>query len=266
MMIAAMTPPLDAAGVRVSDDGAVRVLTLARPHALNAFDDAMVRALDRSLSAAEDDEAVRVVVLTGEGKAFSAGFDLAYAGRHPEVYRNPSFGAEIVRRPLRRKPLIAAVNGIAFGLGFELALACDLIVAAGDAQFALPEPTVGLAAIGGGVARLSRQIGFKPALGIALSARRVSAGEGQRLGFVNEVAEGPVVAAARAWADRIVRGAPLAIAATLEIAYRSIELPQLATALDPQRYPSIAAVLESEDAQEGRRAFMEKRAPVWRGR
>jgi crotonobetainyl-CoA hydratase len=178
------------------------------------------------------------------------------------VYTTPLFGSEIVRRPPGDKPLIAAVNGIAMGLGFELALACDLIIASASATFALPEPKVGLAAMGGGVARLTRTIGSKRALGIALTARTVSAAEGLSLGFVTALAEDDVLAAATEWARQICAGGPLSIAATQEIAAWATEL-SLAQALDPRSYPAVLTVLDSADAVEGRRAFLQRRPPQW---
>lgn len=247
--------------------GGVLCLTLSRPELHNALHPPACAELGGTLDEAEADAEVRVVVITGAGsKAFSAGFDLQYAEQHPEIVREPLFASEIVRRAPASKPLIAAVNGLALGLGFELALACDLIVAAKHARFGLPEPTVGLAAMGGGVVRLSRQIGHKRALGIALTSRLVSADEGLQLGFVNEVCDAPVLDVARRWAALIVRGAPLSIAASLQMAYRGTEIEALSEALDPQSYPAAMAVLASDDAREGRQAFLQKRAPQWRHR
>lgn len=245
----------------------VLILTLSRGDVHNALDADTCEQLGRAIDRAEADAAVRAVIVTGAGdKAFSAGFDLQYAERHPEVYRDPLFGSQVVRRPLGTKPLIAAVNGLALGMGFELALACDLVIAARHATFALPEPSVGLTAIGGGVVRLARQIGVKRALGVALTSRRVSAEEAHQLGFVNEVTDEPVVEAALRWAAQIANGAPLATAATLQMAYRGSEIQPLAEALNPNSYPTAMQVLASEDAQEGRRAFLEKRRPSWQGR
>jgi enoyl-CoA hydratase/carnithine racemase len=247
--------------------GGVLCLTLSRPELHNALHPPACAELGYALDEAQADAEVRVVVITGAGvKAFSAGFDLQYAEQHPEIYREPLFASEIVRRPPAGKPLIAAVNGLALGLGFELALACDLVIAARHAKFGLPEAAVGLAAMGGGVVRLSRQIGHKRALGIALTSRMVSADEGLQLGFVNEVTDEPVLDAAQRWAAQIMRGAPLSIAASLQMAYRGTEIEPLSAALDPQSYPAAMAVLGSEDAREGRQAFLQKRAPQWTNR
>lgn len=253
--------------IRTHRQAAVLTVTLARPQVLNVLHGPACAELGRVLDAADADDGVRVIIITGEGeKAFSAGFDLAYAEQHPEVYQDPLFASEIVRRAPGGKPLIAAVNGLALGLGFEFALACDLIIAARHARFGLPEVKVGLAAMGGGGVRLAREIGSKRALGIALTGRMISADEGFRLGFVNEVVDEPVVEAAHRWASDIAAGAPLSIAATQEMARRSLEVRDLAEALDPRTYPAALRVLQSDDAQEGRRAFLERRKPVWKNR
>ncbi|HKR47772.1 MAG TPA: enoyl-CoA hydratase-related protein [Paraburkholderia sp.] len=247
-------------------DGVV-TLTINRPGVLNAFHPPACAELGAALDAFERDPALRVALITGAGeRAFSAGFDLQYANAHPELYDEPMFGSELVRRARGRKPVIAAVNGVALGFGFELALACDLIVAGRAARFGLPEVKVGLAALAGGVVRLTRELGPKRALGLALSGDIITAAEGLHLGFVNEVAEGDVMEKARALAEKLSRNAPLSLAATREMAYRSLDLPDLESALDPAQYPSLRAVLASEDAQEGRCAFLEKRAPMWKNR
>ena len=252
--------------VEIRHEGAVVVLTIARPEVYNALDGPTCDALGTALDAAETDPAVRAVVVTGKGdKAFCAGFDLKWAEAHPDVYQDPLFASQVVRRGPRTKPILSAVNGLAMGLGFELALAGDLIVASSHAKFALPEPKVGLVAMGGGVVRLARQIGLKPALGVTLTSRTVSAEEGLRLGFVNEVASGDVVACALRWAHEILQGGPLSIAATLAMTEAAVRMP-LEQALDPRRHPFAMRVLASEDAQEGRKAFLARRPPEWKGR
>jgi enoyl-CoA hydratase/carnithine racemase len=253
--------------VGLACEGSILTVTINRPEVRNALHPDACAELGRVLDLAEDAEVVRAVILTGTGeRAFCAGFDLQYAAQHPEIYDDPTFGSEVVRRPARRKPLIAAVNGLALGLGFELALACDLIIAAGHARFGLPEPTVGLAAMGGGVVRLTREVGFKRAMAMILTAEIVSAEQGYRLGFVNEVCIEPALVAAKRWAEAIAGLAPLSIAASMEMAYRNLDLPDISTALDPRSYPTVLQLLKSEDAKEGRRTFVEKRPPVWKGR
>ena len=180
----------------------------------------------------------------------------------------PSGFAGLTSRFDLTKPLIAAVNGVAMGGGFEIALACDLIVAADTATFALPEPRVGLAALAGGLHRLPRQIGTKRALGMILTGRRVSAAEGLELGFVNEVVPAAeLMAAAKRWAGQIMELSPMSIRASKETVYRGLDEPTLAAALKGQRdYPAVAAMIASEDFVEGPMAFSQKRPPQWKGR
>jgi enoyl-CoA hydratase/carnithine racemase len=252
-------------GVEVADR--VLTITIRRPQVRNALHPPACREIGTALDKFEASNDASVAIITGDGdKAFSAGFDLRYADQHPEVYQDPLAGSEITRRTTIGKPVIAAVNGLALGLGFELALACDLIIAAPAAKFGLPEPKVGLAAMAGGVVRLSQQIGLKRALGVILTSRIVSAEEGFRLGFVNEVPEGPLMACARRWAATIAEGGPLSLVASKEMAYRCSDMPSLQAALDPRNYPSVMRVLASEDVNEGRRAFIEGRKPNWKGR
>jgi enoyl-CoA hydratase/carnithine racemase len=154
------------------------------------------------------------------------------------------------------------------GGGFEIALACDIIVAAESAIFALPEPRVGLAALAGGLHRLPREIGLKRALGMILTGRRVTANEGRELGFVNEVVPaGQLMEAAKRWAGEIMALSPMSIRASKQAVYRGLTEPSVEAALKSQNnYPAVAAMFRSEDLREGPRAFAEKRAPEWKGR
>jgi enoyl-CoA hydratase/carnithine racemase len=245
----------------------ILVITISRPKVHNALNPPACAEIGSALDALETRDDADVAIITGAGeKAFSAGFDLRWANEHPEVLSQPLIASEIARRPKIGKPLIAAVNGLALGLGFELALACDLIVAAKHARFGLPEPRVGLAAMAGGVVRLTQQVGAKRALGMILTGNMCGAEEGLRAGFVNEVADGEVLPCARRWASSIAECSPLSLRASKEMAYRCSELPDMAAALDPRSYPAVMRVLASEDAVEGRRAFLENRKPQWRGR
>ena len=251
--------------------GAVATLTVNRPERMNAMDSAAHLALSEALDRLAEDARVRVIVLTGVGdRAFSAGRDLkelaAQAGGPSE--------AEIAERwtRIRRltdrfdypKPVIARVCGLALGGGFELALACDIIVAADDASFALPEPRRGLMPFAGGVHRLPRQIPLKAAMGLLLTGRSLSARRAYELGLVTEVVPAAELDAAVAgYAADIIACAPLSIAAIRESVALGIGRP-LAEAMAAV-YPAEIRRAASRDSVEGPRAFTEKRAPVWTG-
>ena len=174
--------------IRVDREGPITIVTLNRPEVMNALHSPAHFELDDAFNAFAADPDQWVGIVTGAGdRAFSAGNDLKHQATGGEMKSPPSGFAGLTSRFDLTKPLIAAVNGVAMGGGFEIALACDLIVAADTATFALPEPRVGLAALAGGLHRLPRMIGQKQALGMILTGRRVSAAEGQVLGFVNEV-------------------------------------------------------------------------------
>ena len=169
-------------------DGHLLVVTINRPDVLNSLHPPGNKELAEVFDDFAADPDAWVAIITGAGRAFSAGNDLKYQAQGGDRSAMPAtgFGGLTARYDLN-KPVIAAVNGLAMGGGFEIALACDLIIAAESALFALPEPRVGLAALAGGLHRLPREIGTKQALGMILTGRRVTAAEGQSLGFVNEV-------------------------------------------------------------------------------
>jgi len=251
----------------VQDEGRVRIVTMNRPEVLNALH----ADANEELAAVWDEFAARddlwVGIITGAGpRAFSAGNDLkvqASGKRRP----NPSQGfGGIASRFDLDKPLIAAVNGVAMGGGFEIALACDIIIAAENAVFALPEPRVGLIAGAGGVHRLPRMIPQKLAMGMMLTGRRVPAAEGAQLGFVTElVPDGQALEAARRWAALILECSPKAVRASKQAFYRGIAEDSLEKAMRTI-YPAQKENMESEDYIEGPKAFAEKRKPNWKNR
>jgi crotonobetainyl-CoA hydratase len=255
--------------IEVERDGHVTKITLNRPEVMNAVHSPMHFELDEVLGDFAADSEQWVAIVTGAGdRAFSAGNDLKWQAGGGEMRSPPSGFAGLTSRFDLDKPLIAAVNGVAMGGGFEIALACDLIIAAERAIFALPEPRVGLAALAGGLHRLPRTIGLKRAMGMILTGRRVSAREGRELGFVNEVsANQDLMAAARQWADLICECSPMSIRASKAAVLRGLDEPSLAAAIKGQnRYEAVAALFRSEDFIEGPRAFAAKRAPQWKGR
>ena len=255
--------------IKVERDGPVTTITLNRPEVMNALHSPMHFEMDDALNAFAADPEQWVGIITGAGeRAFSAGNDLKWQATGGEMRSPPSGFAGLTSRFDLAKPLIAAVNGVAMGGGFEIALACDLIVAAETAVFALPEPRVGLAALAGGLHRLPRAIGVKRALGMILTARRVSAAEGRELGFVFEVTPAAdLLAQAKALAKTITELGPLSIRASKAAVFQGLDEPSLEAAIKGQmRYPEIAALFKSEDFVEGPLAFAQKRAPAWKGR
>lgn len=233
---------------------------------MNAITPDMHRVLDAAFDAFAADETQRVAVVTGAGtKAFCAGSDLK-SGLGKDYPKGGYAG--IGNRFDLNKPVIAMVNGITLGGGFELALACDLIIASSKASFGLPEPLVGAVALGGGLHRLPRQIGLKRAMELILTSKRVSAVEGRELGFVNAVvAPEKLEEIVESYCEMILKGAPGAIEASKATVRRGLDETDLETAMNNQeRYPEFSLWRNSEDAMEGINAFIEKRAPNWKGR
>ncbi|MGO9423724.1 enoyl-CoA hydratase-related protein [Roseiarcus sp.] len=253
--------------ILVNRDGRLTTITINRPASHNALNAKAYQEMEVAFDAFAADPEQWIAIVTGAGeKAFSAGHDLKQqASGRAFVMPHTGFGGLTARFDLT-KPVIAAVNGLAMGGGFELALACDLVIAVETASFALPEPKVGLAALAGGMQRLPAQIGLKRAMGMLLTGRRVSAREGFDLGFVNQVVAGDLLGAARRWAQDILDCSPLAVRATKDAALRSLAKPIADTMKAQWDYPSIREMLKSNDAIEGPAAFTEKRRPVWTGR
>ena len=244
----------------------IMTVRINRPDRLNALHPMANAELGRVFDDFAADDDMWVAIITGEGRGFSAGNDLRYQAEGGERLPTPRGFGGLTSRFDMTKPVIAAVNGVAMGGGFEIALACDLIIASENAKFALPEPKVGLAALAGGLNRLPRQIGPKRALGMILTGRHVSPEEGKELGFVNDVVpHDELMNAAMDWAKQICACAPLSIRASKDVVYKSLDSASLQSVMEG-KYDSVKAMISSEDFIEGPKAFAEKRAPNWQGK
>lgn len=249
-------------------------ITLDRPESMNALNPQLRWELSQHFDRVEADDTIWLAVITGAGeRAFCAGADLKHRAREREA--SPAERAHwdklnaetlsLAQRWHSPKPIIARVNGFALGGGLELALACDIIVAADHAELGLPEPRRGLIAGSAGVHRLPRQIGLKAAMGYLLTGRHMTATRGYELGLVNQVVpKGDLDHAVDEWVADILRCAPLAVRATKEATMRGLDHP-LAQAFYTD-YEAERRRRLSDDALEGPRAFAEKRTPDWQGR
>jgi crotonobetainyl-CoA hydratase len=256
--------------VKTSVLNGVLTITLDRPKA-NAINVPTSQALFRAFKQLNDDPALRVGILTGTGRFFSAGWDLAGAtqGEAIDADHGPGGFAGLTEFFSLQKPVIAAVNGLAMGGGFELALAADLIVASDTAEFALPEVKLGMVADSGGVLRLPRRLPRAIALEMLLTGRRMGALESARWGLVNRVvAPDALLETAQALAQEMVLAAPLALTAVKELvnATEGQTIEAAYTTLRKADLPHYRAMLRSDDAAEGPRAFSEKRPPRWQTR
>jgi enoyl-CoA hydratase/carnithine racemase len=249
--------------VLVTRRGAVQVITINRPQAKNALDLAVATGVRDAVDELDASAELRAAVLTGAGGTFSAGMDLKafLRGESPAF---PGRGLCGITQTPPRKPLIAAVEGWALAGGFELLLACDLVVAARTARFGVPEVKRSLVAAGGAAFLLSRRIPQAIALEMLLTGDPIPASRAAEIGLVNTlVEEGGAVDAAVELASRIAANGPLAVIASKQIARSSADWTT--TEGWEQQAKIVAPVFGSDDAREGATAFAEKRAPVWRG-
>jgi enoyl-CoA hydratase len=240
--------------------GAVLLITLNRPHALNAIDTGLARGLTVAVAELDRDASLTAGILTGAGRAFCSGMDLkAFAAS------GPPRGFDAFIRAGTAKPLIAAIEGFALAGGLEIALVCDLLVAARGAKLGIPETRVGLFAAGGALFRLPRRVPYGIAMEMALTAEPISAEQAHEFGLVSRLAEpGEAVPTAFELAERIARNGPLGVVASKQLIRDTGALPE-DQAWRAQE-PAAERVFASEDAREGPRAFAEKRMPVWSGR
>jgi len=250
--------------VTVEVGGGVAVLTINRPQARNAVNEAVASGIAAAIDELDPRPDVAAMVLTGAGGTFSAGMDL----KGFMTGENPTAGgrgfAGITQRP-PATPIVAAVEGYALAGGFEIALACDLIVASEEATFGLPEVTRGLVAGAGGLLRLPYRIPYHLAMEIALTGGHIPAGRLYEAGLINRmVPAGEALGAARALAAEVAANAPLALAATKRIIVESADWPS--DEAFARQNAILGPVFTSTDAREGAAAFAEKRPPVWRGK
>ncbi|MFX1455824.1 MAG: enoyl-CoA hydratase-related protein [Promethearchaeota archaeon] len=249
----------------------ITIITLNRPEVLNALHPYIQIELGHALNEFESEPNAWVAILTGTGeKAFSAGADLKWAATtSPEEQREAyqkvrDQNASVIRNFSITKPLIAAINGLAYGGGFELALSCDLMIAAEHATFCLPEPVVGRIPSGGGIHRLVRYLPYHLAMDILLTRKRMTAEDGIKFGFVKKVVPfKKLMDEAVETANIIMEGSPLAIRTIKQMAVDGLQM-SLKDALFAQ-FPLFTQFLRSHDFREGPKAFAEKRKPIWKG-
>lgn len=250
------------------------IVTINRPDVMNALNPQTHAEMAQAFDEFEQDPELWVAIVTGAGDtAFCAGGDISAMvdAKTEDDYKVPESGyGGLTNRFSCNKPIIAAVNGLALGGGFELALSSDIVIASENASFGLPEPKIGTAAVASGMHRLVRDIGLKPAMAILLTADFVEAKKAHSLGIVNEVvAPDQVMSVARDYARRILKCAPLAIQATKQGALEGLKYANVQQAMQAQsdkKFDGIETMMQSEDIREGLQAFMEKRKPQWKGR
>jgi enoyl-CoA hydratase/carnithine racemase len=260
---------MDLKFVKYEKRGHIAYITFNRPERLNALHPPCHVEMDNVWDDFVADKAMWVAIVTGAGdKAFSAGNDLRYTAEHREQVTEGLRGkggfAGITARYDIYKPIIAAVNGFALGGGFEIALACDIIIAAEHARFGLPEPRVGLMAAAGGVHRLPRQIPLKIAMGMMLTGKHITAAEAHRYGIANEVVPlKELIPTAERWAGEIMECSPLSVQASKQSAMSGLGMT--IEAAIAKHYELQSKLFRSKDAVEGPLAFSQKRKPNWTG-
>lgn len=250
--------------VQVAVADGVMTVTLNRPGARNAVNRAVALGIAEAMEALDADDAIQAAILTGAGGTFCSGMDLKafVSGELPIV---PGRGFAGLTQAPPQKPLIAAVEGFALAGGFEIAITCDLVVAAEDARFGIPEVKRGLVAGAGGLVRLPRQIPRRVALELAITGDFIGAQRAYELGLINRVVpSGQALDAATALARIVAANGPLAVRTSKQVIEQSQDWAQAETYARQQ--PFLDPVFQSADAIEGARAFAEKRAPVWKGR
>jgi|ECHhosMinimDraft_1075155.scaffolds.fasta_scaffold00493_7 enoyl-CoA hydratase/carnithine racemase len=247
-------------------EGEIGLITLNRPEKLNAINLKMVEELVDALSKLESNDNVKVVVITGKGRAFSAGADvreMANSSHLDAMKRGHSPLWDKMKK--FRKPIIAALNGITAGGGLELAMACDIIIASESAMLGQPEINIGIIPGAGGTQRLTRVIGKYKAMELVLTGKLISAQEAERLGLVNKVVKGEeLISEAILIAREISSKAPIAVELAKSAILKAYD-SFLEQGLDFERRNFVIA-LTTEDAREGMRAFLEKRSPIFRGK